>query len=188
MITDHLGPSRWIILYTAAKALGSVHPHQAFLLPWQLVLHWTSELFVCLGKWHDGRGGNRKHNRLPDRLIPWAWPETGAEPASNQREKTRGAFFVCSVCILKIIEIVNLWSCTCVKNKINQIKGIIKLSRGGEISCKRKNLTAHVCIKSKIYMVHHRWLTRHFVFPFLMIYCSWENSNGRLWISADGSD
>lgn len=158
------------------------------LLPWQLVLHWTSELFVCLGKWHDGRGGNRKHNRLPDRLIPWAWPETGAEPASNQREKTRGAFFVCSVCILKIIEIVNLWSCTCVKNKINQIKGIIKLSRGGEISCKRKNLTAHVCIKSKIYMVHHCWLTRHFVFPFLMIYCSWENSNGRLWISADGSD
>lgn len=67
-----------------------------------------AELFVWSGKWHDRRGGNRKHNRLPDRLIPKAWPDPGAVPASNQKEITRRGSFVCSAYILLLTNIVNL--------------------------------------------------------------------------------
>lgn len=36
--------------------------------------------------------GNRKQLRLPDIHVPQNWPENGAEPGSNQREKTRRVY------------------------------------------------------------------------------------------------
>lgn len=121
------------------------------LLPWQSLLSSTAELFVCPGKWHDDRGGNRKHNRLPDRLIPQAWPETGTEPVSNQREITRGGSFVCSAYTLIFTNIVILM--------IQQMCGGFDSSNlrdyAPPLQMKGQFLHMPVCIKCKVYAVHN---------------------------------
>ena len=108
VISAPLSPRKWIILYTAVTAPGAVLTHEPQVVTMTVCrCIRPAMLFVCSRKWHDDRGGNRKHNRLPDRLIPRAWPETGTEPVSNQRKITRRGYFVCSAYILKIINIVN---------------------------------------------------------------------------------
>jgi len=150
-------------------------------------------MFVCPGKWHDGRGGNRKHNRLPDRLIPQAWPGIGMQPDSNQGEITRGGvLFVQSYILIfaNLVNLVNLQMCEGF-NSSNEIvsrasssqkKGLLKplLASGCMFKesslCRSQQCHANVC-----------WHI-NFLFPFLLIYWRWDSSNGCLRFLTEGSD